>query len=518
MYRSAIIFLFLFAATLTQAQHKKIKWQAKYGGLKDDYPKSLIKTQDNGYVICGSSASADGSLTGNNGIDDVWLVKTDSIGNMLWQKNYGGSKSDVGSCIIQTADGGYFIAGYTTSNDKDITTNKGIADIWCIKTDSTGNMLWQQTYGGSDDDKAYSCIQTNDGGYLVAGYTNSTDGDATGNTDIMNFWVLKTDGNGSIQWQKSYGGNYVDIAKQIIAGADNSYTVIGYSSSTNGDVTNNKGFTDVWVINLSQNGNLNWQKNYGGSSSDEGKSIIRTDDNGYIFTGSTKSADADVTNNIGGYDLWVVKTNKTGNILWQKTYGGTKDDEGNTITATTDGYVISGGTRSNDNDVSGLHGSGYTDDCWVINISESGVKTWQKVLGTNMVENACAAVINSNGTITLAGQSNGTGGDATSYIGLNDYWLVTLTDSTLHINPTSVNTAANIKAYPAITTGIVYITSSDNIQGTFSLTDISGRLLSSGTFQSHHTIDISNRHSGIYILKINTPGKELIQKIILCSN
>jgi hypothetical protein len=258
------------------------------------------------------------------------------------------------------------VAGYTYSNNGDITGNHGTYDAWVAKISSTGSLQWQKALGGTSIDRAYSIQPTPDGGYIVAGETGSIDGDVTGNHGGHDAWVVKLSSTGSLQWQNSLGGTNNDIAYSIQPTSDGGYIVAGYTMSTGGDVTGYHGNQDVWVVKLSSTGSLQWQKALGGSSYDYALGIQPTTDGGYIMVGKTYSTDGDVTVNHGAYDAWVVKLNSTGSLLWQKTLGGMGDDGVLGIQPTPDGgYILAGDATSTDGDVTGNHGQ-Y--DAWVIKL------------------------------------------------------------------------------------------------------------------------------------------------------
>ncbi len=279
-----------------------IKWQKVLGGSNDDEANSVQQTTDGGYIVAGYTESDDGDY-------DFWVVTLDNSGNIAWQKALGGSDWDVAHSIQQTTDGGYIVAGYTNSNDGDVSGNHGNSDFWVVKLDSNGNIVWQKALGGSSYDEAYSIQQTTDGGYIVAGYTESNDGDVSGSGyhGGYDFWVVKLDSNGNKQWQKALGGSGNDEAYSIQQTTDGGYIVAGYTWSNDGDVSGNHGNDDFWVVKLDRNGNIVWQKALGGSFSDGAYSIQQTADGGYIVAGYTWSNDGDVSGSHGNDDFWVVK-------------------------------------------------------------------------------------------------------------------------------------------------------------------------------------------------------------------
>ncbi len=296
------------------AKTQCIVWAKTYGGLDQDIAYSIQQTSDGGYIVAGYTTSF-----GTGG--DIWVLKLNSAGGIVWQKTYGGAGIDIAYSIQQTSDGGYIVAGYTESFGT-------VRDIWVLKLNSTGGIVWQKTYGGAGIDMAYSIRQTSDGGYIVAGYTDSF---GAGGSDI---WVLKLDSTGGIVWQKTYGGIFYDEGRSIQQTSDGGYIVTGSTESFGA------GSEDIWVLKLDSTGGIVWQKTYGGISNDEGRSIQQTSDGGYIVSGSTYSFGA------GGPDIWVLKLSSTGVPQWQRTYGGTDYDEGRSIRQTSDGgYIVAGYTE-----------------------------------------------------------------------------------------------------------------------------------------------------------------------------
>jgi hypothetical protein len=277
---------------------------------------------------------------------------------------FGGSDYDRCYASIPTGDGGYYLIGRTWSNNGDVTGNHGKYDIWVVKIDSALNLRWQKSFGGSSWENGFSGDLTFDGGCIVAGSTNSVNGDVQGVHGGNDFWVLKIDANGALQWQKCFGGKKDDYAASVRQTSDTGYIIAGSTTSVDGEVTDNHGLSDFWIIKLDKGGNLQWQKSFGGSKFDEASSVIQTSDGGYLVGGSTESDDGDVTGYHQGedpdhppYDYWVVKLDESGTLKWQKCYGGSEDDQLNSITPTADGgYVAAGYSESSDGDLTGNYG------------------------------------------------------------------------------------------------------------------------------------------------------------------
>jgi hypothetical protein len=235
-----------------------------YGGAYEDDANSVQQTSDGGYIVAGYTESF-----GAGG--DIFLIKTDASGNVIWAKTYGGTGNEWPSSAQQTSDGGYIVAGYTES------FGAGSADAFLIKTDANGNIIWAKTYGGTDDDWAYSIQQTSDGGYIVAGWTRSF------GAGLYDFFLIKTDADGNLEWSKTYGGASDDRANSVQQTTDGGYIVAGRTSSFGA------GSVDAFLIKTDENGNIIWAKTYGGASDDRVNSVQQTSDGGYIVAGHTMS-------------------------------------------------------------------------------------------------------------------------------------------------------------------------------------------------------------------------------------
>jgi hypothetical protein len=295
-----------------------------------------------------------------------------------FNKVFGGSGNDVAAAVAASADGSSGFAGYTFSNNGDASGNHGSADGWVVKLDKSGNKLWHKTLGGSGADFAHSVVATPDGGYLMAGYTQSSDGGSSGFHGGADGWLVKLDKEGNIVWQKAYGGSAGDAFYSIAKSADGGYLLAGASQSNNGDLKNNKGQGDAWVVKVDVNGTLVWQQSVGGSEDDVGYSITASKDGGCIMTGHTFSNDGDVSGFHGDFDTWVVKFDKEGNVVWKRVLGGSGGDEGYSVTGTPDGgCVVASRTDSRNGDLSGQQGSFSS---WIVKLDPEGGMVWQKVL------------------------------------------------------------------------------------------------------------------------------------------
>jgi hypothetical protein len=361
--------------------HGNLQWTKTIGGENEDWGRSLIQTSDGGYAIAGYTKSF------GAGEDDVYVVKLDAKGNLQWTKTIGGKKRDRGSSLVQTSDGGYAIAGFTDS------FGAGETDVYVVKLDAKGNLQWTKTIGGPKRDYGNSLIQTSDGGYAIAGYTTSF---GAGYADV---YVIKLDAHGNLQWTKTIGGPAGDVGNSLIQTSDGGYAIAGYTKSFGA------GGEDVYVVKLDANGNLQWTKTIGGENEDWGYSLIQTSDGGYAIAGATQSFGA------GLLDVYVVKLDANGNLQWTKTIGGPASEIGNShslIQTADGGYAIAGFTQS--------FGAGEWD-VYVVKLSANGNLQWTKTIGEKDWDEGHSLIQTSDGGYVIAGSTSSFGaGGADVYV------------------------------------------------------------------------------------------------------
>lgn len=489
------------------AQAPVVEWKKSLGGSGQDIPYSIAKTSDGGYIIAGYSNSNNGDVTQNFGSEDYWIVKLSSTGTIQWQKSYGGSSYEYPYDIKQTNDGGYIIAGYTNSNNGDITGFQGITDFWIVKLTTNGTIEWQKTLGGTHIDYARSIQQTIDGGYIVIGETYSNNGDVTGNHGSLDYWVVKLNSTGTIQWQKTLGGSDGDYPTSIKQTTDGGYIAIGYTYSTNGDVTVNQGHDDYWIVKLNSTGTIQWQKTLGGTGHDEAYDVEQTSDGGYIIAGTTESVNGNITTNYGGYDYWIVKLNSTGSLEWQKSVGGYSNEIPNSIKLTQDGGCIIAGWSGSEN----IIGDFRIIDYWIVKLNSTGNLEWQKSLGGSNYDRATSIQQINDGSYIVTGYAFSNDGDVIGNHGNYDYWIVKLSQDSLS-NSTFTN--LNLLLYPNPSTSLLNIqTPNDLIIDKIIITDLSGKVILEQTKKTNK-INTESLPNGIYLLQVFSGNNKWQSKFI----
>lgn len=483
-----------------------------------DHANSLIWTSGGGYVIAGLSRSDDLDVGGNNGDFDFWIFQTDRNGDIQWEQNFGGSNWDEPSSMIRSGDGGYVLAGWTSSSDGDVGGNHGNDDIWIVKVDGTGDLEWEENFGGSYDDHASSIVRASDGGYVVAGSSGSSDGDVVANNGEIDVWVFKLTSDGHILWDRNFGGSGWESASSIIRTDDDGYLVAATSDSSDGDVGGNNGLTDVWILKLDQDGFLEWERNFGGDTTERASSVIQTEDGGYAVTGSSESSSGDVDENNGGSDFWVLKLDNNGLLQWENSFGGSEMDRAYSLIQSFDGgYVLAGLTTSSDGDVGTHHGGSF--DTWVVKLDPNGDLQWENTYGGSSWDYPHAMVRTPDGRYTVAGESYSSDGDVGGTNGQGDMWVIELADSTNTSIEAPGKDEFSLRFYPnPVQDRIkVELKGSQASSFTYSLLTLDGRQVRSGELRGKgtHALDVDELAAGSYILKVSGEGSEKVEKFVV---
>ncbi|KQC04712.1 MAG: hypothetical protein APR53_03005 [Methanoculleus sp. SDB] len=409
-----------------------LDWQTTYGVECTENAFAMVPLGGGKILFCGDTGKwAVNTHPGAKGQNDLWLAEVGDDGSEIWDYCYGGTDDDSGRSIAATADGGWIIAGYTDSNDLDVSGNHGGRDAWVVKLNPDRTIAWQQCLGGTESDVARYVIQTSDGGYLVTGVTASEE--LTGHNGWEDGFVAKLLPDGTPDWFYCYGGENIDGLLDVIETSGGGYLIRGYTGSD--EIPGYHGFWDLWILKITPSGALDWERCYGGSDLDinnlydRGSGLIECAD-GYLVLADTKSTDGDVTGVVqGDADIWIVKIGFDGTILGQATLGGEGYETIGTIRPVSGGgYILVATTTSSGGDVSGNHGD---KDIWVVRLAADYSIVWQKCLGGSRDEYGYDVLEMTPGTFELVGVTQSDDGDVTGYVTptgliLTDAWIVRL--------------------------------------------------------------------------------------------
>ncbi|PQB05184.1 T9SS C-terminal target domain-containing protein [Aureitalea marina] len=419
-----------------------IIWQNSYGGNDGDRLQDLIVTRDNGFIFAGVSVSdASGDKTEDSrGIDDsdFWLIKTNSSGDILWDKTLGGSFGDAPYTVTETTEGEILVGGYSNSGisgDK-LEPNLGHSDFWIVKLSANGEEIWQKTLGGSDIDRLISIVESPDGGLVLGGLSQSGASEhksekTIGDTGLFDYWVLKLDVDGNIEWENTIGGSDEDHLQAMVATNDGGYLLGGWSQSQPGfDKTAvNHGSYDYWLVKINANGDVVWDASFGGNNWEFLESMVQTSDGGFLIGGTSFSNfDRSSEKQLLGSNYWVVKINSSGTEEWNSLIGGSVDDFCYAVSEShSGGYVVGGWSQSGISDDKTVPGRGERD-YWFIELDSEGAIIGQNVLGTSQIDELRIVKRASGNNYVLAGFSNASeDGDKTvASKGGFDFWVVVM--------------------------------------------------------------------------------------------
>ncbi|MGN6566567.1 MAG: T9SS type A sorting domain-containing protein [Flavipsychrobacter sp.] len=509
LFTTCKLFTLILVLILTSKAQAQSTWQHSFGGSDIDVAYTVQPTSD-GYIFAGWTFSSDSEISSNHGSTDIWVVKTDINGNVKWSKTYGGTSEEKAYDIQLTSDGGYIVAGYTYSIDGDITSgSQGYQDVLVMKISSSGSLSWEKTYGGSDNDIAYSIQQTGDGGYIVGGTTYSNNGDVSKNQGSSDMWLLKLDNNGNKSWEKTYGGSAADAGYAVQITDDGGYILAGATKSLNGDVTgyHNSGFgSDYWVVKADASGSLVWEKTLGGTLDEEAHAIREASDGSFTVAGYSYSNDGDVSGNHGVQDMWVANLDPAGStVQWQTSLGGSQPEYAYSLKQNTDGtYIVAGSTQSSDGQVTAYHGG---TDYWAAKLDISGKLISEYSFGGANDDIAHCIAQTSDGGFIIAGETKSTDGDITQTFGNTDAWLIKILPA-LNLQTIS-NTDNNIQVYPTVTKGNLNVSLPQEYEhASIRLIDMLGTQISiNETDGLQRSVHISNAAAGVYLLQIANADK-----------
>lgn len=489
------IFILIFLIITAKVADAQIMFQQQYGGTSSDQGTCVQQTTDNGYIITG------GSFSFGNGSNDVYLIKTDTNGDTLWAKTYGGNDWDIGISVIQTYDGGFIISGQTSS------FGNGSSDVYLIRTNDIGDTLWTKTFGGTQDEAGNSIIENTDGSFIIVGSTLSF------TTGFSAAYIIKVDPNGNLIWAKSYEKLDNSSASDVKKNENNGYVVAGYSGSL-------QSFQSLfYLIKINENGDTIWTKTYSWLNGNiDGASIMITPDFGYVLSGSIKYPN-------GESDLCLMKTDTNGNQIWFKTYGGIGYQAGGKSCRTNDeGFVLTGlnDLDGKDNEFSYYSNGVFTcksinklvtnGDLYIIKINSNGDSVWSRNYGENGNDFGNSInLTNDNGFIICGGIANGNNQNVflvkTNDIGFSD------------INKNSVNDNFLISPNPSDGIITIELQNNNNMNTSCHVYDFRGVVVYTNNYLFVNSykdrIDLSELPSGLYFLHLEGENINISTKLII---
>ncbi len=518
-----IIGLFIFVLiNSSNLSGQNIIWDHSEASSYDEVARSIININGGEFLVGGKATSNTAPINNHHGLqgnNDFWLYKLDSIGNMIWNKCYGGTQDEEIYSVIQTLDNGYCAVGLTYSQDFDVTglhpTNPWWADsdIWIIKTDSFGNLVWQKCIGGTGREVGYYVEQTSDSGYMVIGETNSNDGDVFGfhgtpglGSDIF---LARLDKIGNLLWTKCYGSYDYDIGYVIKQTSDGGFLMGADVTSNSGDVSDYhggaNGTSDIWIAKLNANGAILWSKCYGGTDYDQIYQILFSAGNGFTICSMSSSNDGDISGQNGIGDFWLVQCDSIGAIQWQQCYGGSSYDDLYMAQRTIDGGVVMTGSTSSFDGICSGHRPGFYDYL-VVKVDSIGNFQWSKCLGGSEDDYAYGLCSSPSGKIIVAGYTKSNDYDVSQYYGGKDSWVVALSDLNLGI-PFLKNSISECLAQLNQNRVNIQFYSLVNEDLSISLHDLLGReifyhRINCIAGKNKFEFPVNSINKGIYILKI----------------
>ncbi len=506
-------FIIILFSSFTIAQ-PGIIWQKTIGGTLQENLNSCVYDNINGFLIGGTSSSpiSGDKIDINRGVNDVWIIKFNINGTLEWQKTIGGNNTDGLYKIINDSDGGFILGCSSSSNISGEKTedSRGLNDYWLIKIDSQGNIIWQKTIGGERIDVLRSITETSDGGLLIGGYSDSIiSGEKTENPRGIlfefDYWVLKLDSNNNVEWQRTIGGDLSDRLYTVKTTTDGGYILGGESlSNISAEKTEDcRGDFDYWLVKLDIQGDIEWQKTLGGNGLEVYADLIETIDGGFLVGGysySGISGDKTMDNYSDFADYWIIKLNNIGEIQWQKVIGGFESDYLDSISQKPDGTTVLGGSSHSNISGDKTENSRGLSDFWLVLIDENGEIIGQKTIGGSAVDGVKDVLITPNGNYFVGGNSlSGISGEKTeTNRGQSDYWVMLLEPDVLYVKE---QLFSNLKIFPNPTVQLVTITFQKLFNGKIIQTDLSGKQIQIKSIKDKESLSLEIiGGEGVYFL------------------
>jgi len=506
--------LLLFFLICFSGIAQDILWEKSYGGVHADYLFDAQPTADFGFILAGSSVSdkSGNKQEKNLGNLDYWIWKMDQNGALDWQKSLGGNGVDLLKKVLVTRDGGYLLAGTSTSgkNGTKFHESYGYEDFWIIKLNADGSEQWQKTFGGIGNDILQTAIETSEGGFVLAGSSTSPKSALKKNESFGNkdYWIIQIDSQGTVEWENSFGGQYIDQVEAIAPAPEQGYYVLGYSNSDEGESkkTQALGEGDYWLLRLDKDGNSLWQKSYGGKDDDHPVAMIALKDGGILIGGNSATSNSTIkqSKNKKGTDYWLLKLEDSGTIIWDKTYDIGLYDILSSLSENKDGSLLLAGYARSENIGLKKTDSKGVNDYVAIKLDEKGEEKWRQEVGSNGDDILSKLIKTRDGGYVLAGTTNGlVSGSKNSIQGRHDFWVVKLGDEE---NREDTEGIPMVEAFPNPTSGYTNIVITEAFEkGDAYLYDVQGRLLQQYKLKNRTLpINFSSLPVGIYVVYVET--------------
>ncbi|MEM9821551.1 MAG: hypothetical protein AAF985_10785, partial [Bacteroidota bacterium] len=421
-FTSLLLFGLFTVAGSAQVQ---TQWSNNLGGTQNDWLRSGLSLANQEAVLVGTSYSSGGDLNGNGGRADAWIIKVDDAGQLLWSQSYGGSGQDEWVDIQATNDGGYVLYGQSNSTDGDVGNTMGGFDLWLLKIDANGQIEWSQTYGGRADERASKILLRPDGQFYLLANSFSSDFPGVAAHRGADAWLLRIDVDGELIGAVSYAAEGTDWLSDGLLLSNGNLLLAGYSNSSATWQGNPRGAADGWLYQVDANGQVLWSRKYGGDRADFFKSLTASTTGIYTLAGYTYSGNGNLSNQRGKRDAWAIQVDAMGNTLWSKNFGGSHHDEFSAIQSANDALYLTGYTWSNDGDITQPFGN---KDVSLYKINLLGDLLWQINLGGSQSDEAAGLLIRENEKILLYGCSRSDDEMLNDNKGLEDAWLVLLAE------------------------------------------------------------------------------------------
>ncbi len=500
--KTTFTYLLLLFSTLSISQTPNLDWSKIYGGSGTDMAFKTISLADGHFLIFGNTGSNNGDFTDNDGGAEIFAMKTNPTGEIIWSKTYGGTGNEYFRDVLLLNQDSFLIVGGSSSNNGDVAGNYGLGDVWLLEINAEGSIIWNKNYGDSEVDNGFSAIPTDDGGFIVVG-------DQRNNVDYMrDGFVFKINAAKEVVWEKTFGGSKNDYFTNIQKKSNGNYLTFGYTFSNDGDISDLKGSSDLWVTEIDGDGNLIWSKTYGGTQLDHVEGVTQDNAGHFLIAGYTSSTDYDITDNDGGSDAWIMKLDQNGEIIWSKTFGGAQYDYAYSIIPLSQGgYMVTGNSESSDGDLTNNKGE---TDLWLFQLSDDGDLIWQSNYGGSLSEQA-NSIFQNEESIYVTGFSYSNDGDLTENAGDADIWFLKFNFTDLGLNQISKN---SLQIYPNPVRDILNIQSDENLKQ-IEIYDLTGKLIQTYKISEKSIqLNVEQLNKGVYVVKIITESSSVSKKII----